>query len=413
MFQIDRRNFITTASLALAGTQLNWAAESKAKGSKNVLFIYLSGGLSHLDSTCANLNLPEKHRPVMGVVDTKAGFQLGGTFEQFSKHSMDMTIPLSFYSKDGNHSTACAYIMTGFPHFGIAESAQLKEPSYGPVISRMLGSKNELGIPTYTKVNKIEMGGARRDANAWLPKSYIGFDVDDDAINNLKFGIPKSRVDQRMAIVDMIDRKDSSMDRQWSELRNEAYNIAVGKASEAFDLSKEPLEIQNKFKLGKSGFGKSLLMARRLIENGSRFVSVSTGGFDWHNDIEKNFKAQGPELDWGLYTIIDDLKRTGLLESTLVIITTEFGRTTLNVLAGRDHWANVTPLIFVGGGYQHGRTIGSLTDNNMAVKDKPFLPADLSCTILDHFGIQRHEKVMDSLGRPHHLFQDDAKNILT
>lgn len=409
--KIDRRNFLGTTAL-IGSTLFNdtLLAEGKAR-EKAALFIYLHGGLSHLDSTAANLALPEKHRPVMGVVDTKAGFRLGGTFEQFSKHSMDMTIPLAFYSKDGNHTSACAYVMTGYPHFNTQESTESKEPSYGCVVSRILGSKNQLGIPTYTKVNKIQIG-ARRDGNAWLPKSYIGFDVDDDAISNLRFGIPKARVDQRMALVDMVDRKDSSMDRQWSELRNEAYNIAVGKASDVFDLSKESIENQNRFNISKSGFGKSLLMARRLIQNGSKFVTVSTGSFDWHNDIEKNFKERGPELDWGLYTIIEELKRTGLLETTLVIITTEFGRTILNVTAGRDHWANVTPLIFVGGGYEHGRTIGSLGDNNMVVKDKSFLPSDLSCTILDHFGIQRHEKVTDSLGRPHHLFQDGSKNIL-
>jgi len=410
--KIDRRNFLSTSAVVGSTVFSNsLLAEGKAK-EKSVLLIYLHGGISHAEFTHAVDNMDDKINSVTGVIKTSAGFNLGGTFEKLAKHSNKMNIVKSFSHKDANHSTAAAWVLTSKTHTGVAEGGALKEPSYGSLVSKYFGTRTSIGIPTYTKVNKIDFG-VRRDGPAWLGINYTGFDADEEGINNLKLGISKNRVDDRMKIVEMIDRKDSAMDKAWTDLRREAYNVAVGKASEVFDLSKEPIDIQTKFNITKSGFGKSLLMARRLIQNGSRFVSVVHGGWDMHNDILEGFKRQGPELDYGIATIVDELERLGLLETTLVVITTEFGRTyKINGSSGRDHWNSVIPLAFIGGGYEYGREIGSVERDNSAPRDKIYTPADLNCTIMDFLEIPEHIVFVDDMRRPHHLYEDGSKNIL-
>lgn len=410
--RIDRRNFLSSSAIlgsTLIGSEL--VANEKAR-EKSVLFIYLHGGISHSEFTHAVDNMDDRINSVTGIIKTSAGFNLGGTFENLARYSKKMNIVKSFAHKDANHSTAAAWILTSKTHTGVAEGGALKEPSYGSLVSRYFGTRTEIGIPTYTKVNKIDYG-VRRDGPAWLGINYTGFDADEEGINNLKLGISKNRVDDRMKIVEIIDRKDSAMDKAWTDLRREAYNVAVGRASEVFDLSKEPIETQTKFNVSKSGFGKSLLMARRLIQNGSRFVSVVNGGWDMHNDILEGFKRQGPELDYGIATIVDELDKLGLLDSTLVVITTEFGRTfKINGTSGRDHQNSLIPLAFIGGGYETGRVIGNSERDNSGPKDKIYTPADLNCTIMDFLEIPRHTYFVDEMKRPHHLYEDNSVNIL-
>lgn len=408
--RVDRRNFLSIGATTLLGSQV-LASQEKAK-EKAVLLIYLHGGISHSETFHAVDNMDDKINSVTGVIRTEAGFNLGGTFENLAKHSKKMNIVKSFSHKDANHSTAAAWVLTSKSHTGVAEGGALKEPSYGSLVSRYFGTRTSIGIPTYTKVNKIDFG-VRRDGPAWLGVNYTGFDADEEGINNLKLGIPKNRVDDRMKIVEMIDRKDSAMDRGWTDLRREAYNVAVGRASEVFDLSKESMETQTKFKVATSGFGKSLLMAKRLIENGSRFVSVVNGGWDMHNDILAGFKRQGPELDYGIATIVEELEKSGLLDTTLVVITTEFGRTyKVNGTNGRDHWNSVVPLAFIGGGFDGGREIGSVERDNSAPRDKIYTPADLNHTLMSFLEIPEHTFFVDDMKRPHHLYEDGSKNIL-
>ena len=411
MFKIDRRNFLAASSLALYPNILNGEMQ-KEKGQKSVLLIYLHGGISHSEFTHAVDNMDSKINSATGVIRTEAGYNLGGTFTNLAKHSKKMNVIKSFSHKDANHGSAAAWILTSKPQLTLTEGSQMKEPSYGSLVSRYFGTRTDIGIPTYTKVNKISFD-ARRDGPGWLGTGYTGFDADEEGINNLKLGIPKERVDNRMKIVEMIDRKESEMDKAWTGLRREAYNVAVGRASEVFDLTKEPADMQTKFNVAKSGFGKSLLMAKRLLQNGSRFVSVVHGGWDMHNDIQKGFETIGPELDYGIGTIVSELERLGLLDTTLVVITTEFGRTyKINGTAGRDHQNSLIPLVFIGGSFDGGRTIGTSERDNSGPKDKIFTPADLNCTIMDFLEIPKHTYFIDEMKRPHHLYEDNSVNIL-
>jgi hypothetical protein len=386
------------------------AAESNKD--KACIFVYLHGGISHIDFTHPGINVPQEYRSVKGVVDTSHGFSLAGSFISLAKKSEHLRVVRSFSHRDANHSTAAGWVNTGHTMAGTAEGGALKEPAYGAIISKMLGSSNSIGIPTYVKTGKIDFG-ARRDGSAWLGSSNIGFDVDDDGIRNLKLGVDKARGDRRMELVESFDRSDDPLHRAWTGLRKQAYNIAMGKASEAFDLTKEPIENQQKFKLGKSDFGKSLLMAVRTVERGSKFVTVVNGGWDMHNDIEMGFTNKGEELDWGLSLLVDELIARGLFDSTLIVVTTEFGRTPrINSNAGRDHWNSLVPLMFIGGGHQGGLCIGEADSKNEAPKGKVYTPNDLCCSILSHFEINPRTKVIDNLNRPRYFVEENYTDLL-
>lgn len=414
---MNRRNFLGLSSALggyLIGNRFVRAGEVDSKEDKACLFIYLHGGISHRDYTHISENASEPYRSVTGSVETTGGYKLGGSFKELAKYGNKLSVVQSFHHRDANHGSAASWIMEGNPHFNLVEGSPSPEPTYGSIVSNVFGSRNEIGIPTYTKVNKIEFGqGGRRDGAGWLGVQNIGFDADEEGITNLKLGIPKERVDQRMAMVEFLDKKESKLDKAWTQLRREAYNVAIGKASEAFDLTKESPENQNRFMLGKSNFGKSLLMARRLLERGSKYVTVANYGWDNHGDIAQKFNGKdGQELDWGLALIIDELEKISRLDNTLVVVASEFGRTKLNKDQGRDHWPSLVSLVFAGGGYNHGRLIGKSDSLGDVPAENPLTPQDLAWTIGDHFGMTKALSYVDSEKRPHHFFKEEAKNIL-
>lgn len=407
---MNRRNFLGLSSASLLFPYMSYAQESNQD--KACIFVYLHGGISHIDTFNPGVNVPSEFRSVKGVVNTKSGFQLAGSFTGLASRSEDLRIVRSFAHKDANHSTAAGWINTGHSMLGSSEGGPQKEPAYGSIISKFVGENTSVGVPTYIKTSPIDFG-ARRDGSAWLGSKYVGFDVNDEGIRNLKLGVTKERGDDRMRIVEYLDRSDDQLFKNWTELRRQAYNVAMGKASEAFDLSKESIEQQQKFKLDKSGFGKSLLMAVRTIKHGAKFVTVVNGGWDMHSDIEQGFTTKGEELDWGLSLLIDELKAQDLFDKTLIVVTTEFGRTPkINQNAGRDHWNSLIPLMFIGGGYNNGVVVGQSSERNETPATNTYSPNDLCASILSHFDINPREKVIDNLQRPRYFVDGEYTNLL-
>lgn len=404
-----RRSFLSLlGSSALLPYMANAANSNQEKA---CIFVYLHGGIAMPETFNPIPEANDKFRSTTGYQKGK-NFLLGGSFSKLAQVTDKFSLVHSLSHRDGNHQSASAWILSGKPTLGLGESTKSKEPAVGSLICQHVGPRNIIGIPSLVKVNKIEFGGVRRDDSAWLGAKCVGFDADREGIDNLKFGIPKSRVDQRMALVEMIDRKENYLEREWASLRREAYNIAVGQAADSFDITRESRENQIKFGIDKSEFGRSALMAVRLIRSGSRFVQISNGGWDNHMDIKQAFDSKGPELDLVLFSLITQLELEGLLEKTLIVITTEFGRTKINSNNGRDHNNRCIPLVFAGGGYDHGRIIGRSENDSLSVKDNPFDPEDLLWTVCNHFDIPKYKTVIDNESRPRHLFKDDAKNIL-
>ena len=181
---------------------------------------------------------------------------------------------------------------------------------------------------------------------------------------------------------------------------NDAYSLISSKeAREAFDMSKESEKVKERY--GKNQAGQRMLLARRLVESGVRFVSLTYGGWDMHQNIEAGFNRQGPELDKAYASLISDLDERGLLDSTLVMLSSEFGRTPkINKDSGRDHYPRVFSVALAGGGITRGQVYGASDAFATAPEDNPLSVEDLATTVYDRIGIVADKELMAPGDRP-------------
>lgn len=191
---------------------------------------------------------------------------------------------------------------------------------------------------------------------------------------------------------DLLSAMDSYYQRAYALISSQS-------AREAFNITTEPAEVRDRY--GRHPVGQRLLLARRLVETGARFVTVTDGGWDHHFQVKDNLVSKVPPLDQGLATLISDLDERGLLKSTLVVVSTEFGRTVrLNKDAGRDHWPKAFSVVLAGGGLKGGLIYGATDAYGSEPADKPVGPEDLSATIFTQLGIDPAKKLMSPGNRP-------------
>jgi uncharacterized protein (DUF1501 family) len=175
--------------------------------------------------------------------------------------------------------------------------------------------------------------------------------------------------------------------------------ISSDKAREAFDMTKESDAIKDEY--GRNQAGMRMLLSRRLVESGVRFVTMTYGGWDMHDNIAGSMKGQLPAFDQGFASLIRDLDRTGLLATTLVCVCSEFGRTPkINATAGRDHWPKVFSVVMAGGGLKQGIVYGSSNATASEPEDDPLTVEDWATTIYDRLGIVADKELMAPGDRP-------------
>ena len=258
----------------------------------------------------------------------------------------------------------------------------------------------------YEDTFKGQFLGTEYDPLVLPDPSEEEFEVPDLSLPDF---ITPERLEDRRSFLKVVDRlyrrqvetaEFSSMDR----FREEAWNMILsGAAHEAFDLSKEPDKIRDAY--GRNAFGQSVLLARRLVEAGSRFVTASgwtSGNWDTHFDNDKKLRETlGPTLDQTFSTLLEDLEQRGLLESTIVIATGEFGRTDdLNLDGGRDHWCHCWSLVLGGGGIRGGQVVGASDERGAYPAERPVTVGDLFATIYKAFGVDWTKEYMHPIGRP-------------
>ena len=203
------------------------------------------------------------------------------------------------------------------------------------------------------------------------------------------------QVDEHFRNLEKSDALDA-MDKFYQD----AYSLISSKeAREAFDISKEDGKLRDQY--GRNAAGQRMLLARRLVESGVRFVSLTYGGWDMHANIKNAFAKQGPELDKAFATLITDLDQRGLLDSTLVMLSSEFGRTPkINKTDGRDHWPRVFSVVLAGGGITRGQIYGSSDAFATAPEENPLSVEDLATTVYDRLGIVADKELMAPGDRP-------------
>ncbi len=378
--------------------------ESKEGRAKGVIHIVLPGGMAHQESWDPKPEAPLEYRGPFGVAKTNVrGVVLNENFSNVAKVVDKMTIIRSIAGKDADHGRASYAMFTGY-----RKSPAIEHPAIGSVVSHELGSKQNL--PPYVAVpSASEYSGTGYLGSQFGPfglggdPGRAGFQVKDLL---LPPGVDDDRFYKRQRIRETVDehfRKIASKAEALGAM-DKFYERAYGMISspaarEAFDIGKESEGTKSKY--GQNEAGMRLLLARRLIEAGVRFTTVSYGGWDHHAGIENAMRRQAPMLDQALAALISDLDDRGMLDSTLVLVTSEFGRTPkINATAGRDHFPRVYSVALAGGGFNRGLVYGSSNSTASEPEENPVRIEDVLTTVYQQIGINADKELMAPGGRP-------------
>jgi hypothetical protein len=378
--------------------------ESKEGPAKSIIQIVLPGGMAHQESWDPKPEAPLEYRGPFGVAKTKLpGIVLSENFRTIAQVADRMTVIRSIAGKEADHGRATYTMYTGY-----RKSPAIEHPSLGAVVSHEFGPRKDL--PPYVAVpNATEYGGT-----GYLGSQYGPFGIGSDPARgnyqvrdlSLPPGVDDRRFLTRREIRGVVDDhfryqagKAEALGAM-DEFYQRAYAmISSPKAREAFDINKESAATRQKY--GPSEAGPRFLLARRLVEAGVRFVTVSYGGWDMHAGIENAMRRQAPGLDQALAGLIRDLDERGLLNSTIVLVTSEFGRTPkINATAGRDHFPRVFSFAVAGGGFKRGLVYGSSNSTASEPEENPVRVEDVLTTVYHQLGINADKELMSPGARP-------------
>jgi hypothetical protein len=378
---------------------------------KSCILIWLDGGPSHLDTFDPKPGAPVEVRSPFGTISTSIpGVALCEHLPQTAKILKHTALIRSLTHELGNHDTGTRYLLTGH-----RPTPALEHPSLGSLVAREAGAGATL--PPYVAIPGDNVGGQSNAARAgYLPGAYSAFNVGNNPGRVRDLDLPEGvRLDRSERRRDWLTQMDAFSRTVESSpaLRNrdafyeQAYRlISSPEAKGAFDLDREPA--RNRDRYGRGRLGEGCLLARRLVEAGSRFVTVVDSGWDTHQQIARElpdtrFPGSGklPGLDRAYSGLITDLHERGLLDSTLVVLMGEFGRTPkLNAAGGRDHWPRAGFACLAGGGVRGGRVIGATDAFGELPSERPVSPPDLAFTLLTLLGVNPREHLTTPSGRP-------------
>jgi hypothetical protein len=385
-----------------AADSLNFV--SKEGVAKSVIQIVLPGGMAHQESWDPKPDAPLEYRGPFSVAKTKLpGIVFNENFRQLATVADKLTVIRSIAGKEADHGRASYTMYTGY-----RKSPAIVHPALGAVVSHEFGPRKDL--PPYVAVpSATEYGGT-----GYLGAQYGPFGIGSDPGRGnyqvrdlmLPAGVDDHRFSTRREIRSVVDdhfRKQADKAEAlgaMDEFYQRAYAmINSASAREAFDINKESKATREKY--GTSEAGPRFLLARRLVESGVRFVTVSYGGWDMHAGIENAMKRQAPGLDSALAGLIRDLSDRGMLASTIVLVTSEFGRTPkINASAGRDHFPRVFSLAVAGGGFKQGLVYGSSNSTASEPEENPVRVEDVLSTVYHQLGINSDKRLMAPGGRP-------------
>jgi hypothetical protein len=408
-----RRDFLRVGGLGLSGLTLAGAMQQRAAAAttkvgseKSVIWLWLSGGPTHVETFDPKMTAPAEYRSVTGEVKTSLpGVTLGGNFERMATVADRMAFVRSFAHTNSGHSGGTHYVMTGYDNRLADNGAISTRPGLGSIVSRIRGTNHpETGLPTY-----VRLGGIYADGPAFLGTAYGPFDPAGEARRNMSLAIDRSRLDQRRAMLAGIDNVRRDIDRNQlmeglDSFEQQAFDLILSRSQEAFDLKYEDPRVVDRY--GK-GLGEKLLQARRLCEAGCGFVTLNYGGWDMHGNIKDNMDRRGPEVDRAVAALIEDLDQRGQLDQVLLVVSGEFGRTPkINGNSGRDHWAPLSTLALAGGGLKMGQVVGESAEKVDVPKSRPVSPQDLMATVLHVLDIDPRTQFLNQAGRPVYMVEN-------
>ncbi len=427
----SRRGFLQTGLAGLAGLSLPAllqqqalaSAAGKARSKANVILFWLSGGPSHIDMWDPKPDAPLEIRGPFGHIPTKLpGVHVCEHLPLTARIMDKLTLIRSVDCSASDHTPITMQAGNSLARRTNDGKDGDGYPSMGSVAAKLCGS-NAPGIPGFIALAdslKADVWGAGHLGSSFEPingKELAGRLA-------LVEGLSVERLGNRRALADQLDgwkRKlgtnpDIAAADQYTQ---QAYEVLMsGRAQRAFNLDEEKPALRDAY--GRDSLGEKALLARRLIEAGATFVTVSGawGYFDHHGDnvqwggIEKGLKPLLPVVDRTLHAIVTDLEARGLLDSTLILMMGEFGRSpVINKEGGREHWQRVMSMVMAGGGLRHGQVIGSTDRKGYDIDSRRVGPADLAATVFHHLGIDPLAQWIDPQGRPRPIITEGGQPI--
>jgi hypothetical protein len=421
---VDRRDFLRlgTASIFGMGLTLPAVLECQARAASqgrrtrdiSLIFVFLHGGLSTIDTWDLKPDAPSEFRGEFRPIATRVpGVRITEHLPRTAKQMDKISLIRSFRHHNSDHGPADHYILTGyFPQAGFNPglTPNNQRPAHGAIIARKLGPRGS--VPPYVCLPRMHPSAGA----AYLGSSAAPFVIDADP-NAPGFVVPDvippptlkmSRVQDRKRLLAELDRfrrgtegRTNHAAEAVSVFQQKAFDLMTAPAArKAFDIHAEPERLRDRY--GRTALGQSCLMARRLVEGGVRCVTIDHSNYDTHNNNFQMLKRDLlPSLDAALATLFQDLADRGLLDTTLVVITGEFGRTPrINKDAGRDHWGSAFTVALGGGGIRGGRAVGASDRRAEKPADDPYGPEDLAATMYHLLGIDPNEEFYTPEGRP-------------
>ena len=404
-----RRSFLNAGSLGFLGITLRdclAAAPASPAKANSVILLWLEGGPSHIDTWDPKAN--SNFKPISTNV---AGIQISELLPKMAKRMDKFALVRSMHTRGTDHPQATHYAITGHEI-----NPAMQFPSLGSIVTKELGSRNAVPahvlVPKWDKTRQYEeyfrgaFLGGEFDPMCIPDPSRPGFEVTDLSLPKT---VSQAAVESRSAFLKAVDRRYRSLDETVEHTNMDVYSeqawkmILTPAVRDAFDLSKESEKMKERY--GKDSVGQSALLARRLVEAGSRFVTAAgyhANSWDTHSDNDKGHRDRlAPTLDRTLTTLVEDLDERGLLSTTLVIAMGEFGRTPIiNAALGRDHWPNCWSLALAGAGIKTGQVVGASDERGYNVTDRVVTMGDLYATIYKILGIDWTKEYMSPIGRP-------------
>lgn len=378
--------------------------ESKEGKAKSVIQIFLPGGIAHQESFDPKPYAPVEYRGEMGSIPTKLpGVFFNEKLVQTAQIADKITVVRSMTHGEAAHERGTHNMFTGY-----RPSPAIEYPSMGSVVSHEFGPRNNL--PPYVCIPNMPTNYA---GTGYLSSSYAPFSLGADPASgnfkvqdlNLPGGVDDKRFTTRRTMLEAVNEHFAKKEKSdnvaaMDTFYERAYSlISSQKAREAFDINAEPAALRDEY--GRNAAGQRMLLARRLVEAGVRFVSLTYGGWDMHTSIKDGMSGQLPAFDQAFAALIRDLDRRGLLDSTLVMVTSEFGRTPkINGTAGRDHWPKVFIIVLAGGGIKKGHIFGSSDATASEPQDDPLTVEDWATTVYHLLGINADKELMAPGNRP-------------
>ena len=406
MNELPRRQFISELAKTCLGVGLlpltgNYIHADDLGPSKiiararSVIYLNMSGAMSHVDTFDPKPGT-DQAGPVEAIHTSADDVILSQYLPTIAQHMHNAALIRSVTSNQGAHMQA-GYLM----HTSYQKRGTISHPTFGSWVAKLKGKLNST-IPGFVKV-----GGG------YGSPGYLESQYGPVPIMNPRAGLANSKkadyltddnFDARLNMAsimnsDFREKFPVKKVRAYSDLYKDAVRLMNSNDINAFDITQEPEHIHELY--GTSNFGQGCLLARRLIENRVRYVEVTRGGWDTHDDNFTRVEANCADIDKAIGALLLDLERRGLLSETLVVLTSEFGRTPdINPRDGRDHWPNAFSAMFAGAGIKGGTVYGSSDEHGKRVAENPQKPEDLNATIARLLGISTLDIHYSPSGRP-------------